>query len=158
MGEGGARPPAVAVTEAIETSVVVRYLVRDDPEQGRAAADLIDGGTDLQISLVALVESAFVLAHHYQVPREEIVDSLVALLRRRNIRVLGADAAAVAAALLLCRPSGRVSFADALLRVDALAHGVQKVWSIDRRFPTGGLEAQFPLRRSGGGTRARPNR
>jgi hypothetical protein len=40
------------------------------------------------------------------VPREEVVDSLVELLRKRNIEVLGAEKALVASALMLCRPSG----------------------------------------------------
>jgi len=38
---------------------------------------------------VGLAEAAYVLAHRYAVPRGDIVDALLAFLRKRNIRVLG---------------------------------------------------------------------
>lgn len=132
------------MSAALDTSVIVRYLVQDDPRQGAAATALVDGDGDLAVSMVALGETAFVLAHHYGVRREEIVDSLVGLLRRRNIRVIGADTAIVAAALLLCRSSARVSFADALIHADTLAHGLDTISSFDRRFPADGLHVASP--------------
>ena len=98
----------------------------------------------LEVSLVALAESAFVLAHHDGVRREEVVDSLVGLLRRRNIRVIGADTAIMSAALLLCRPSGRISFADALIHADTRTHGLDTIWSFARPFPADGLRVATP--------------
>jgi predicted nucleic-acid-binding protein len=80
---------------------------------GPAAARLMDGGLRLGVSLVVLTETVFVLSSNYGVPREEVVDSLVELLRKRNIEVLGAEKALVANALMLCRPSGLVNYADA---------------------------------------------
>jgi hypothetical protein len=38
-------------------------------------------------------------------------------------------------ALLLCRPSGRVSFGDALIWAAALASGVKRVYALDARLP-----------------------
>jgi predicted nucleic acid-binding protein len=38
-------------------------------------------------------------------------------------------------ALLLCRPSRRVSFGDALIWAAALASGVKRVYALDARFP-----------------------
>ena len=37
-------------------------------------------------------------------------------------------------ALLLCRPSKRVSFGDALIWAAALASGVRRVYTLDARF------------------------
>jgi predicted nucleic-acid-binding protein len=99
--------------DAVDTNVLVRYLLQDDPEMGPAAARLMDGGLRLGVSLVVLTETVFVLSSNYGVPREEVVDSLVELLRKRNIEVLGAEKALVANALMLCRPSGLVNYADA---------------------------------------------
>lgn len=125
--------------DAVDTNVLVRYLLQDDPEKGPAAAGLIDGTHELGIGLVTLAETAFVLSRNYGVPRERVVDRLVELLRRRNIGLLGIDKALVASALLLCRPSGRVNYADALINADARAHAVDRFYTFDERFPSEGL-------------------
>jgi predicted nucleic-acid-binding protein len=129
---------------AVDTSVLVRYFVQDHPAHGPAAQRLIDGTQEIFISLVALAETAFVLSRNYDVPREEMVDTLVGLLRRRNVQVIGVDKTLAAAALLICRPSGRVSFADALINVDARHHGVTTMYTFDERFPMEGLTVQTP--------------
>lgn len=130
--------------DAVDTNVLVRYFLQDDPEQGRAATKLVDSEKKLGISLVALAETAFVLSRNYHVPREEVVDQLVELLRRRNIDVFGVDKNLAASALILCRPSGRVNYADALINADARANAVDKLHTFDERFPSEGLEIMRP--------------
>jgi predicted nucleic-acid-binding protein len=130
--------------DAVDTSVLVRYFVADDPVAATAAARLIDSEQSIALSLVAIAETAFVLYRHYKVPREIVVDSLVELLRKRNVRVLGADKALAASSLLLCRPSGRVSFADAMINADARSAGVSSVYTFDERFPGEGLSVRRP--------------
>jgi predicted nucleic acid-binding protein len=39
----------------------------------------------------------------------------------------------------LCRPSGRVNYADALINADARAHAVERLYTFDERFPSEGL-------------------
>src|SRR5690348_3198495 len=97
----------------LDTSLIVTYLKPRDERLGAMAAAVIDGEQDLAIGLVTLAETAYVLAHHYAVPRVAIVDALAAFVRRRNIHILGADKTRVVSALLGCRDSGRDSFADA---------------------------------------------
>lgn len=130
--------------DGVETSVLVRYLVQDDPDQGAAAARSVDSDAVLEVSLVALAETAFVLAHHYGVPRDQIVDALVKLVRKRNIHLFGIDKDLVASALLRCGGSGRVSFADALIYAEARAHQLTSLYSFDRRFPADGLTVRQP--------------
>lgn len=130
--------------DAVDTNVLVRYLLQDDPEKGPAAARLLDGAGDLGVSLVALAETAFVLSRVYSVPRERVVEELVALLRKRNVGVLGADKALVANALLSCRRSGRVNYADALINADAQAHAAGTLYTFDERFPSEGLTLKKP--------------
>ena len=55
--------------DAVDTNVLVRYLLQDDPEKGPAAARLLDGAEGLGVSLIALAETAFVLARVYGVCR-----------------------------------------------------------------------------------------
>jgi predicted nucleic-acid-binding protein len=134
----------VAIVDALDTNVHVRYFLQDDTARGLAAARVVDGERELGVSLVALAETAFVLSRNYGVPRERVVDLLVELLRKRNIAPLGVDKTLAASALLLCRPSGRVNFADALINADARAHAVERLYTFDERFPSEGLELEQP--------------
>lgn len=76
------------------------------------------------------------------------MDSPVGLLRKRNIGVIGAEKALVASALLLCRRSGRINYADALINADARAHEVGKLYTFDELFPSEGLALERPGKRS----------
>jgi hypothetical protein len=68
----------------------------------------------------------------------------VEFLRKLNISMLGVDKALVAGALLLCRPSGRVNYADALNNADARAHAVEILYTFDEQFPSEGLALSQP--------------
>ncbi len=129
----------------IDTSVVVRYLTGDPPEMAEQAARIIDGATDARITDVVLMEAAYVLGSNYRVPRADVVDALVGLVEKRNIVTHGLDKSMVILALQLCRPSNRVSFADALLWAVARSAGPAVVYSFDRRFPREGVEIRRQL-------------
>jgi predicted nucleic acid-binding protein len=122
----------------VDTSIIVRYLIRDVPVLASQAAALIESDQELVISEVALAEAAHVLRTIYQVPRETLVDALVDLANRRNIRVRGISRERVIAVLRLSRPSGRVSIPDALILGAALEDGAECVHTFDRRFPAPG--------------------
>ena len=97
---------------------------------------------DLLITDVVLTETAYVLTSVYQVPREIVVDHLMAFLQKENISPFALDKSLVLQALLLCRPSGRVSFADAMGWAAARSSGSRVVYSLDRRFPGDGIEVR----------------
>jgi len=124
----------------LDTSVVVRYLTGDPPEMAEQAARIIDGQQELQVSDVTLVETAYVLTSVYGVLRDIVVDHLIAFLQKENISPLGLDKGLVLQALLLCRPSGRISFADAMIWAAARSANIGIVYSMDERFPGDGLE------------------
>ncbi len=126
----------------LDTSMVVRYLTGDPPEQADLAAQVIDREDGLRVTDVVLVETGYVLTSVYQVPRDVVVDHLIALLQKRNISPFALDKGLVLQALLLCRPSGRVSFADAMLWAAARSSGEGVVYSLDQRFPEDGLEVR----------------
>lgn len=129
----------MAASGFLDTSVVVRYLMNDSAELAQRATQIIDSDADLILTGGILAEIAFVLTKVYSVPRDIVVDDLIALVRRANIRLYGLDKGLVIQGLLLCRPSGRVSFADALLWAEAHGSGIRSVYSFDERFPDGGL-------------------
>lgn len=124
----------------LDTSILVRYLTGDPADLATEAAAVIEEEDGLQVTDVVLAETAFVLGSVYGVPRPVIVDYLIGLLQRQNIDVFGLEKGVVLQALLLCRPSGRVSYADALVWAAAKHTRDKVVYSLDKRFPSEGLD------------------
>ena len=127
----------------LDTSVLVRYLTFDPPEQGVIAQALIEGDEELMIPSVALAETAFALTRRYGVERAQTVDLLVDLISRENIRVQDLPNVLAIEAFQLCRPSGRVSYADALIWAATRQAGVNAVYTFDRAFPSSGVERRL---------------
>jgi len=125
----------------LDASVLVRYLTGDPPEDADEAARIIESEEFREIAPVTLAEVGFVLTSVYKVPRDKAVDELVRLLQKRNLSVIGLDKGLALQALLLCRPSGRVSFADALVWATARAT-TSPVYTFDQRFPGDGIEVR----------------
>ncbi len=123
----------------LDTSMLVHYFTGDPADLADASARVIDGEDSLLITDVVLVEAAYVLRSEYDVPRQAIVDHLIALLRKANIETFRLDKHLVIEALFLCRPSGRVSFGDALIWAAARSEPDPIVYSLDRRFPDEGI-------------------
>ena len=129
----------------LDTSIVVRYLTGDPSGLAEQAARLIDGGEELQVTDVVLAETAYVLTSVYRVRRNVVVDHLVAFLQKHNVSPFGLDKGILLQALLLCRPSGRVSFADAMVWAAARSASSNVVYSLDERFPGDGVEVRRGL-------------
>lgn len=94
---------------AVDTNVVVRYLVNDDPRQGARARALVDGG-NVWVSKTVLLECAWVLEAVYEFGRKDIIAALEAFLGLATVQV--EDEAIVVRALAGAR-SG-MDLADAL--------------------------------------------
>ena len=108
-------PPA----RGLDTNVLVRYLVGDDPDQYEHARALVEDDLTPEapglVHPVALCELVWVLRSVYDVPKGEIVEALRLVLSVRTLRVL--DEPAVRAALDLYEAHA-ADFADALLSVE----------------------------------------
>lgn len=124
----------------LDTSVLLRYLTRQPPELALRARELIEGEPELLLSEIALAEAGYVLTSFYRVERASVVDALQSLVQRRNVRLVNLPKPIAFQALALCRPSRRVSFADALLWAQARTLGVSRIFTFDRKFPSDGLE------------------
>lgn len=126
----------------LDTSMVVRYLTGDPPELAEKAARVIDGEEGLQVTDVVITETAYVLMSVYGIPRSIVVDHLVAFLQKENVSPFALDKGLVLQALLLCKPSGRVSFADAMIWAAGRSSESKVVYSLDERFPEDNLEVR----------------
>ncbi len=127
----------------LDTSMLVRYLTGDTQDLAEQAARVIDQEEDLQISDVVLVETAYVLTSVYKIPREVVVDHLILFLQKENIRPFALEKDILLQTLLLCRPSGRVSFADALIWAAARSTAAKVVYSLDEKFPKDGIQVKM---------------
>ncbi len=128
----------------LDASVLLQYLTDDPPAIAERAARLIESEADLEITETALIETAYVLLRTYGLARADIIDVLIDLLQRENVTVHQLEKRLVITALLLCRPSGRVSFDDALIWAAARQAGASPVYTFDRRFPADGLDVRQP--------------
>ncbi len=131
------------MTDLLDTSVLVRYLTMDPPDQGARAQELIDSASDLAIPVVALAETAYVLTRLYGLEDAAAVDVLVALLGRTNLRPFEIQKGLAVEAMMLSRPSARISFADALIWAAARASRDGRVFTFDQRFPATAIDRQL---------------
>jgi predicted nucleic acid-binding protein len=132
------------VRDFLDANPVLRYLIEDNPPQTARARALIESDRPLWISILTLAEVGYVLTRVYRVARADAVDALIGLLDRANIQVHEIETDLAVQALRLCRPSGRVNFADALLWAVARTAAPARVWSFDERFPADGIELRQP--------------
>jgi predicted nucleic acid-binding protein len=123
----------------LDTSFVVRYLTDDPPAMAVRAAAIIDSERQLVLSELVLLETAYVLTSVYRVPRAQVVDALLDLVQRSNLRLASLAKPRALAGLRLCRDSHRCSFTDALLWAQALDSGAARLYSFGRKFPAEGL-------------------
>lgn len=129
----------------LDANIPLRYLTGDPPHLAERAAKIIESDDELWLTDGAIAETAYVLTRNYGVPRARAVDALVDLIQRENIRLYAMEKHFVVQALTICRPSGRVSFADALLWACARSSGLQRIYTFDGRFPGTGVELRPEL-------------
>ena len=129
----------------LDTNVIVRYLVGEPAEQAAEASRIIEEVANLQISGIALTETAFVLRSVYHISRETIIDNLTDLVQRDNISTYALDKSLVMQGLMMCRPSGRVSIGDAMIWAAARTNRASAIYTFDRRFPGEGIEIRQTL-------------
>jgi predicted nucleic-acid-binding protein len=118
---------------ALDTNVLVRYLVEDDPRQSAQAARLIDSGAaageSFFVGQIVLCELVWVLSQAYGLSRREIVAVLQQLRRVSAVMIESADQVQRA---LESFDKGRGGFADYLIAERAVAHGCSAVATFDR--------------------------
>jgi len=125
----------------IDTNILVRYLINQPLGQAEKAARLLEGSDEIVIAPHILAETFFVLTSFYQVPVGATIDSLLVLLGRVNVEVMGIEHTLVVAALEMVRPSRKISLPDALLWAQARSQtSTFQVATFDKKFPDDGIE------------------
>lgn len=128
----------------LDTSVIVRYLVGTPSAQARRATALIDREGDLGVSLVALVETAHVLRTQYGVSRSDVVETMIELVTRENVVVLGLPKTETLEALVRARSIPRSPIPDAFIAATARWSGAVPLYTFDAELHRHGVPVSAP--------------
>lgn len=118
---------------ALDTNVLVRFLVQDEPLQAQLATNVIDQLTDEAqgfVSREVLIELVWVLERAYRLGRAEIAVALDGLLSATELNIEGSDE--FAPALELYRNDG-FGFADLMIAAAARRAGANELVTFDRK-------------------------
>jgi predicted nucleic-acid-binding protein len=113
---------------AVDTNVLVRLIVRDDPKQVRAAEAFVQEGA--WVSLLALAETTWVLASAYGLAPARIATGIEMLLDHKQLIL--EDRASVAAATAVFRRHPKLGFSDCLMVEVARAIGHGPLGTFDK--------------------------
>jgi predicted nucleic-acid-binding protein len=117
----------------VDTNVLVRHLVRDDPDQADAASRFLAQRTaedPVFVSVPVLVELIWTLRTRYRQPADRVLDVVESLLASADVVV--ESAAAVRRAVLDALESS-ADLADAIIAHRAIDAGCDGIVTFDRR-------------------------
>jgi predicted nucleic-acid-binding protein len=118
---------------ALDTNVLVRFLLEDDEAQFRAATAIIAragrSSEQLFVSEVVLCEVCWVLSARYELSKPEIIPLITKLLHARQLTFRASE---VLARALEAYAAGKGDFADYVIREDAAAAGCDSVATFDK--------------------------
>ena len=114
----------------IDSCIILRFLLKDVPEQVKLAQDLIMDGHDYYVDDVAIMEVVHVMTKEGRY-RKEIVDAILSLLRNLMF-VWDRDFFESVFKDYLDHPS--LSFDDIVLAKRAEKAGYSCLWTFDKKF------------------------
>ena len=118
----------------LDTNILVRYLTQDDPTQSAKATDVIERRLTLAnpgfVSIVAMVETVWVLERAYELTPIEIVGAVERILQT-EVLVVENEQEVFTAMIALKRGQG--SFADAVIGALGEKKGCSRTLTFDRK-------------------------
>jgi predicted nucleic-acid-binding protein len=116
---------------ALDTNVLLRLFVRDEPEQAKAAAKLLADvpPSSVRISTIVLAELVRTLQSRYRIGRATLIATLHDLLTRSELEIEGRGAVMMA---IRWYESGRADFVDYLIAALNLEVGATPTFTFDR--------------------------
>jgi len=115
----------------LDTNVLVRYIMQDDPEQSPKATEVIeslDGDNTGFVSLVSVVEMYWVLKSCYSLSREQAATAIETIVRTKQFVVERAD---VVVRALRVFAGGRADLPDCLIERAAASEGCTETFTLD---------------------------
>ena len=123
----------------LDTNILIRYLTQDDPVQSAKATEILERRLTLKnpgfVSVVAMVETVWVLDRAYGLTAREIASAVERLLQ---VEVLALENEQQVFTAMVALKQGRGSFADALIAELGARVGCTRTLTFDQkavRFP-----------------------
>lgn len=113
---------------AVDTNVLIRAVVADDPQQARVAAEWLLKAESVVVVLPVLCEFVWVLLRVYQLQSADVVRAIRALLAAANVEV---NRPAVEAGLAMLEAGG--DFADGVIAYEGRWFGGETFVSFDKK-------------------------
>ena len=116
----------------LDTNVLIRYLVQDDARQAAAATTLIESLSAAGrgfVSLVTLVETAWVLDRSYRLDRPAIEAIMARMLGAVELSIERPDVVGAALGLF----ADGADFSDAVIEASGREAGCEYTLTFDRR-------------------------
>lgn len=113
----------------IDTNVLVRHLTGDPPQIAARATAYLRRESELLLTDLVAAETIYVLESYYKVPREQVAESIRALLALTSVVTI--DSALLLRAIEVYE-ADRLDFAEAYLVACAETTGVGKIASFDK--------------------------
>ena len=115
----------------LDTNVLVRYIMQEDPKQSAKATAIIESLDEAgggYVTLVSIVELVWVLGSSYELTRIQVALALDGILRTKQFTIERADQ--VLRALRVFK-AGKSDFADCLIERTAASVGCEKTVTVD---------------------------
>ncbi|MEY2340564.1 type II toxin-antitoxin system VapC family toxin [Acidithiobacillus sp. IBUN Pt1247-S3] len=112
----------------VDTNVLVRAVVRDDPVQASLAVSVLTDAEVIAVALPCLCELVWVLLRVYGIPRADVAAAIRALIATANVEV---NRPAVEAGLVVLDAGG--DFADGVIAYEGHWLGGETFVSFDKK-------------------------
>ncbi len=113
---------------SVDTNVLARAVLQDDAAQARAAAKVLEKASLIAVSLPCLCEFVWILLRGAQLPKENVVIAVRALLDTENVVM---NRPAVEAGLAILELGG--DFADGVIAYEGNWLGGETFVSFDKK-------------------------
>jgi len=117
----------------LDTNLLVRYLTQDDPLQSPKATEIIEQRLTEQdpgfVSIVAMVETVWVLERAYRLPAHEIAAAVKRMLQTDVLEIENEQEVFTA---MIALKQGQVSFADSVIAALGARAGCSYTLTFDR--------------------------
>jgi len=120
--------------KALDTNVLVRFLVKDDEPQAKKVYTLFkQAETDknyFYVPLLVVLETIWVLDSVYEIPRKEILDSINEILL---MPILKLEAKPTIQRFIFLARENKIDLSDILIACAAKISGCEKILTFDKR-------------------------
>ena len=131
----------------VDTSVIIRLLVKDDGEKVSKTLNLIKNAKNKGVSLyvlpVAVIETVYVLEKVYKIPKIVVKEPIEAILNTQEFNIESEQVFRDAMSLYL---NENIKFGDAFMSCWAFEKGISAVYTYDNKDfkRIKGLEVRMP--------------